>query len=329
MTEPTPIPEVPILEDLDETQLAQLRATGEMPLPPSVLQIETTSICNFRCPSCPLSMADYDRPEKHMSPAEFTRVLEGFPSVRKIELQGIGEVFLNDQVFELVRLARERGVEVQTFSNASKIDRPIARAIVESGLSLINLSMDGADEPTFRKLRKGGTLTRFRRSVKNLVAARRAAASATPTINVMVVVQQENLAQVPQLIALAEELGVDGVILTKINTDARPEIRDQALSAEDRDALHALGPHRGSVEVHWALEPWTREQRMSCYWPRSAAYVTVEGHVTACCNHYDERELPLGNVFEETGEEIWNGEAYRAFRRRVWNGDLPPRCKNC
>ncbi len=33
--------------------------------------------------------------------------------------------------------------------------------------------------------------------------------------------------------------------------------------------------------------------------------------------------------FEQDGAAIWNGEPYRAFRRRLWNGDLPDHCKTC
>ena len=91
-----------------------------MPTPVRALQIETTSICNFRCDSCPLSMGEYSRPEKHMSLADFERVLDAFPTLEKIEMQGIGEVFLNPCALDLVRAAKRRGLQVHTYSNASK-----------------------------------------------------------------------------------------------------------------------------------------------------------------------------------------------------------------
>ena len=147
----------------------EFRRTGHNPTDPVGMQIETSSICNFRCDSCPLAVDGYDRPEKHMSVQDLERVLDAFPSVQKIELQGLGEVFLNPCVLDIVRTATARGVEVHTFSNASKIERDTAFAIVRSGLGLINFSMDGANEPTFRRLRKGGTLKRYKRCVTNLI----------------------------------------------------------------------------------------------------------------------------------------------------------------
>ena len=95
--------------------------TGKNPLPMRALQIETSSICNFRCDSCPLSVPEYDRPQKHMSVEDFRRILDAFPTVEKIELQGLGEVFLNPCVMDIIREASGRALAVHTFSNASKI----------------------------------------------------------------------------------------------------------------------------------------------------------------------------------------------------------------
>jgi radical SAM protein with 4Fe4S-binding SPASM domain len=326
---PSAEPESPYLAWDQGLDWDRIRETGENPLPIRALQIETSSICNFRCDSCPLSLAEYDRPEKHMTPDAFRRVLDGFPTVEKVELQGIGEVFLNPCILEIVRIAAERGIHVHTFSNASRIEPDTARGIVTSGLAAINFSMDGADEPTFRKLRKGGTLKRYKRCVTNLVQARAAAGSRTPHIGIMTVLSKANYRQVPRMLAIAEELGVDSIILTKINAGPKPELERLLLGAEERRWIQALPRHRGRVNVVWAYTPWTKRERIECYWPRHMSYVTVEGDVTPCCNYYDSREIKLGNVFEQSGAEIWNSEAYRAFRKRLLSGDLPERCKTC
>jgi radical SAM protein with 4Fe4S-binding SPASM domain len=305
------------------------RATGVNPNPPAALQIETSSICNFRCNSCPLAVPGYDRPEKHMSVAELDRVLDAFPTVKKIELQGLGEVFLNPCVLDIVRAASARGIEVHTFSNASRIERDSAFAIVRSGLALVNFSLDGADEPTFRRLRKGGTLERYKRCVTNLVEARAALASRTPRIGVMSVLSRANVRQIPRLLAIAEELGTDTIVFTKLNSTPKPELVALELGPEEQAWIRSLPPYDGKLEVVWGTTPWTRQERIDCYWPRHMAYVTVEGDVTPCCNYFDSRELSFGNVLRQGGAEVWNGEAYRAFRRRLMSGDLPDRCRTC
>jgi radical SAM protein with 4Fe4S-binding SPASM domain len=264
-----------------------------------------------------------------MTLAEFRAVLDAFPTVQKIELQGLGEVFLNPCVMDIIREASGRGLSVHTFSNASKIERETALEIVRAGLAFVNFSMDGADEPTFRKLRKGGTLKRYKRCVTNLIEAKAALRSETPTIGIMTVLSKANYRQIPRMLAIAEELGVETIIFTKLNAGPKEELVELLLGDEERDWIRSLPPYRGKVRVIWAYTPWTFEERVRCYWPQQMSYVTVEGDVTPCCNYYDSREIKLGNVFEQSGEEIWNGEPYRAFRRRLMSGDLPERCKIC
>ncbi|MFT5284101.1 MAG: radical SAM protein with 4Fe4S-binding SPASM domain [Planctomycetota bacterium] len=320
----------PASEDQKEPDLfAEARVTGINPLPIRALQIETSSICNFRCNSCVLSLPDYDRPAKHMSPDEFARVLDAFPTVEKIEMQGIGEVFLNPQVFDLIRIATDRGIQVQTFSNASVIDREMAHKIVESGIAVINFSMDGADEETFRKLRKGGTLERYKRCLNNIVQAKRVLGSETPRLGMMCVLAKNNMDQVPKMVAIAEELGVSSVMFTKLNLMAGDKLLPIALDSEDTKALNAMPAYKGRVEVITSVTPWTLEQRSKCYWPQSMAYVTVEGHVTPCCNYLDSREMMMGSIHEKSGDEIWNDEPYREFRKSLLAGNLPTMCQNC
>lgn len=311
-------------------QFESARSTGISPYPVRVLQIETSSICNFRCDSCPLSMESYDRPEQHMDAEAFGKILDAFPRLEKLELQGVGEVFLNPSVLDLIRTATERGTAVHTFSNASKIDRAMARGIIESGLKLINFSMDGADDETFKRLRKGGTLRRYKRCVQNLLQARARAGSKTPHVGAMSVLSKNNMHQVPKMLAIAEELGLDSITFTKISTSQNPDELDSiGLTEEDRNRLNSMPPYNGKLEVNVSITPMNFEERMDCYWPKHMAYVTVQGDVTPCCNYYDGRTLSMGNVFEQSGEEIWNGPAYREFRKKLWNGDLPDNCKTC
>lgn len=304
-------------------------ATGHSPHKVRAIQIETTSICNFRCPSCPLAMGEYDRPEKHLSPEDFERMLDAFPDLEKVELQGIGEIYLNPCILEIIATAKKRGVEVHTFSNASRIDRAAAFGTVEAGLDVINFSLDGADEPTFRRARKGGTLERYKRCVTNLREAREALGSSTPRMGAMVVLSKKNVRQIPRLLAIAEELGMDSIIFTKMNAAANPSLAPDLLGKEERAWIQSLPPYRGKLDVVWAYTPWTKQERMECYWPQMMTYVTVEGDVTPCCNYYDARDLKLGNVFEQDGPAIWNGEAYADFRKRLWSGDLPDKCRTC
>src|SRR5262249_12919010 len=61
-----------------------------------------------------------------------------------------------------------------------------------------------------------------------------------------------------------------------------------------------------------------------------AAYylkILPNGDVFPCCRGPE--ELKMGNTNTATIEEIWNGERYRGFRRRMHAGDYPAVCRTC
>jgi len=55
--------------------------------------------------------------------------------------------------------------------------------------------------------------------------------------------------------------------------------------------------------------------------------IRPSGEVYPCCR--EPRELLMGNVNEQSVEQIWNGERYRAFRRAMFSGDYPKCCSGC
>ncbi|MEE1086822.1 MAG: radical SAM protein [Schaedlerella sp.] len=63
-----------------------------------------------------------------------------------------------------------------------------------------------------------------------------------------------------------------------------------------------------------------------CQWAVERCYIDLNGNVTTCC--YNTR-YHFGNLKEQSFEEIWNGELYRAFRRSMAEGRLPYWCREC
>lgn len=50
----------------------------------------------------------------------------------------------------------------------------------------------------------------------------------------------------------------------------------------------------------------------------------TDGEIKLCC-----RSKPMGNINENTFEEIWNSENYKRIRRQLLNNERPKECKAC
>jgi len=64
-------------------------------------------------------------------------------------------------------------------------------------------------------------------------------------------------------------------------------------------------------------------------------FIFVTGHVIPCCAGNEagrrdfQKETSLGNVFIQSFKEIWKGKKYKALRKMIREGKVPPPCVDC
>src|SRR5438874_9370804 len=92
-----------------------------LPLP-RFLQLEPVGQCNLRCKMCPIQFRRDGPP--HGPPAfmdfdVFTKLLDEFPALEVLQLQGLGEPMMHPRFFDMIEYAVGRGVKVSTNTNAT------------------------------------------------------------------------------------------------------------------------------------------------------------------------------------------------------------------
>jgi radical SAM protein with 4Fe4S-binding SPASM domain len=176
-------------------------------------------------------------------------------------------------------------------------------------------------------------------NLAGLVEAKREAASDTPWIRVVFVAMRDNVADLPALTRLLAGIGVNELHVQNLSHDfadtdpagAYQEIRQftaaQALW-NDRGAFAEAA--RVASEVGIALRlPSVETTGGNCTWPWDAAYVTSAGLVQPCCMVMGDDRVALGDLTRQSFAEIWHGEPYREFRRRLDSADPPDVCRGC
>src|SRR5215213_7341490 len=112
-----------------------------MKLPPYV-QIEPVGQCNLRCEMCPIQFRKDGPPHgalAFMKWETFTSLLDGFPDLKKIHLQGLGEPMMHPRFFDMVRYAAGKGIQVTTNTNGTLLTERRADDCVTSGLDTVHL----------------------------------------------------------------------------------------------------------------------------------------------------------------------------------------------
>lgn len=295
---------------------------------PTYLQVEVTNRCNLRCIMCPIEDLTRARRKKHLSVEEFERILNEFPYVESLHLQGIGEPLTNPYFAELVACARARGIAAGVITNGTLLDLEAGEALICAGLSSMIISLDSADAGNYQAIRKGADFQEVIDNIRGFVALRQHLGSSTPWIGNMMVAMYNNVHELREMVQLANDLGVDALTVKGLNTAVVPQLE---LSAPQQQASEAQGLLAGLVMrpgFQVQLAYLERSLVVRCRWPWTGAYVTAEGDVTPCCNCPDARQVSFGNLFRRPMREIWNNEAYRTFRRELRDG-MPEVCRPC
>jgi MoaA/NifB/PqqE/SkfB family radical SAM enzyme len=156
----------------------------------------------------------------------FTRLLDQFPNVHELQLQGLGEPMMHPRFADMVAYAVRKGITVTTNSNLTLLNPERAERCVTSGLSCIHVSIDGATAETYERIR---VRSRFERVLRNLALVREARSrlgSATPALRMVSVLMRQNLHELPDLVRLAQSQGMRSLFVQHLCHDlVRPACR--------------------------------------------------------------------------------------------------------
>lgn len=317
---------------------------------PRFVQIEPMASCNLACRMCtvPQRPDGGDITKGALSLDQFRRWLDELPDIEELQLQGLGEPMLNRAFFDMVEHATARGIRVTSNTNLTLLTPARAARCVASGLAALSVSVDGATRATYEAIRLNGRFDRFLRNLARLMEARAAAASATPHVRLVMVLMRSNLDEVPGMVALAADHGVDEVLVQRLAhpldeptlparyIPVRSYLDTAQLRAADEARAHgvfetarALAQARG-VALHLprlgaAADPKPR----GCSWPWDGLYLTARGEMLPCCMVGTPDRASFGSVGDGPIGRVWNGEAAQSFRRALADGEPPRVCASC
>jgi radical SAM protein with 4Fe4S-binding SPASM domain len=305
---------------------------------PPGIEIELTNRCNLACVQCLRSRGLRPYALGDITFEHFRRILAQFPNIYSLTLNGFGEPLLHRDFAEIVAHTRaERPwCKIVIYDNGMLLDEERVRAVINCGLTEINVSIDAATPDTYRRVRRGGTFEVVHDNLRRLVRRRREAGARFPRVGVNFVMLNENEGELVPFIDQAAEIGVDFVNCITLATydwgfGNRRSPANYARELEQAAAhLAQLGLRCRSFpsrDIAWAAPD--RAFDCSFFWGDNLR-ITYAGDVTlGCCTPFRET-YTYGNVLETPFTEIWNNERFRDNRRKALE-HVPPTtsCQSC
>ncbi|MBF0290229.1 MAG: SPASM domain-containing protein [SAR324 cluster bacterium] len=311
---------VKTLKTLPERTRTKLNEYSTLPpFKPTRICIELTNRCNLNCPFCLVGQQDLQESVAHDDLNRDTGGMD-MDLCRKIIKEasqfGIQEIMLTFQgeplmfkrqnFIELIKLARQHGLQPIVFTNGLLLDPAFSRAIVKAGLHAMRFSVDGMTQDVYELNRVGGTFEKVYHNMRDMVQIVKEEGSSLQ-LWWQFIALRNNEHQIDEARDMAKKIGIPFIVKT---------------FAESIPELVPKNPeyHRKHISK-------------TCHDIYRAMWVYWNGDVVPCCYDLDGKER-LGNINENTIEEIWNGKKYKNLRKRVNEALIHPEnepelCKGC
>lgn len=309
---------VPYLEKQRPWEKEQPRSRLAQRLPldtPFSVQIDPSSLCNFRCRFCPTGhpelLEQVGRARGQLMTWSLYEKLIGeiaaFPRpIKTLSLHKDGEPLLNPRLADMVALARQRtgAGKIVLLTNASLLTRERSVSLIEAGLDVMRISVEHVSREGYR--RHTQVFEDYERIVGNVRALR----------------EERDRCGAPLFIAAKLiDFGLSPEELAIFSRDFAPlcdEIgRTTAQGWSHSDLFDfTLGTNpEVSLDGQTALRP----ERVVCAFPFYTLAVNANGVVSPCMDDWTHKAM-VGDANVETLQEIWNGPRLREFRRMHLRG---------
>src|ERR1700730_5382298 len=249
--------------------------------------VETTAKCNLYCPMCPRET--HKQPKADMADDVFERLVrQAGKSAEHMMLIGLGEPFMDPQIFERIEFCHRHSISTLLSTNGTFLEERVAARVLDSPLEQLTLSFDGAKKETFEFYRKGAKFEKVRDNFVRFARMKHERRSKLQVV-VQMVKMEGNAAEVDDFVRFWSALpGVDQV----------------RVKAHDTNLLR---PNAGPSAEEW---------KHPCHYLwRGPMYVKQSGAVYPCCQSYMLDGAPVGNLEQQPLAEIWNSETMQQMRR--------------
>ena len=321
--------------------------------------IEPTNRCNLECRACIRN--GWDEPLGVMGRETFSRIIESlkvFSPVPKVFFGGFGEPLSHPDIVGMVAQVKALGAPVELITNGTLLTREMSSRLIEAGLDMLWVSLDGATPKGYADVRLGATLPEVLENLSGFRDARHLAFPHRPHMGIEFVAMKRNIHELPAVLSLGSTLGAQRFLVTNI-LPYTAEMRNEILYSRSLgDFVYGAYLELPKLDMneftrepfYWILRSGKNvafagsrlgEANNRCpFIEKGSTAISWEGSVSPCLpllhsniNFLEERErfskkYAVGNIANSHLKALWNQPEYVALRERVKVFDFSP-CYIC
>lgn len=268
---------------------------------PVEITVELTNRCNLNCIFCPHSKMR--RIQGFMDFSLFKKIIDEVARfVECVDLDLLGESTMHPNIIEMIRYCKKAGLKTTLNSNMARVNQKLAMSLIDSGLDMLVMGIDGVHKDTYEKLRRGTSFDETKQNIQGLLS-----------------LDPKDLYRVVQMVYIANNKDEAGQFIRQWRSSGADFVRIQPYQNVEKENLQLSAlPARSDRKRRPCIHPW---KKMAVCW---------DGTVVICCNDYDKFKV-VGDVRNENVLDIWNGQHMQEIRKDLIIGNFRELslCRDC
>jgi len=287
---------------------------------PIYMEISPSGACNHRCIFCALDYMEYRH--DFLKADELKEKIPEMAAlgVKSIMCAGEGEPLLNKDITSLSKLIHNSGIDLAFTTNAVLLKEKFIEAVLPY-TTWLKASINAGTAHTYARIHntREGDFNLVIQNLKKAVKLREAG-NLNCTLGAQVLLLAENASEIEVLAKICrDEIGLDYLVVkpysqhTMSITRTHEEIdyhkfsRESILKEEWNDNCFNLIWRQHTMDKTAQNKSYYSCQSTPFFW----AYIQANGDVYGCSAHLGNENFSYGNIYNQSFEEIWEGERRR------------------
>lgn len=299
---------------------------------PIEIEISPSGACNHRCVFCAVDYIGY-QPNFLDRNVILRDILQmGYKGLKSVICSGEGEPLLNKDMPDIANGIKACGVDVAMSTNGVLFTKEKANDCLKA-FTWVRFSMASMEEQSYDEIQRGkaGDLEKVKTNLEDIVKIKKDQGLKT-TLGVQCLLLPNNANQLPDMAKQLREIGVDYLTVKpysqhlhsentfQINYNQMMEL-EQEVNGYSTEGFSIYFRANAMKKVHH------EKCYQHCYGLPFMTHIDAKGNAWPCVAHIGTQKFCYGNIYEQTFEEIWEGEKRQEVIRKLNLLDINKVCR--
>ena len=293
---------------------------------PIEIEISPSGSCNHRCVFCAVDYIGYQPSflDKDIILRDIRQMSR--KGLKSVICSGEGEPLLNKDMPDIANEIKACGVDVAMSTNGVLFTKDKINECIQA-FTWIRFSVASMEQSSYDQIQRGkpDDLERVKANLADAVQVKKDKKLKT-TLGVQCLLLPENMAQLPDMAKQIREIGVDYLTVKPYSQHLHSENTFQIdynvmLELEQDIRQYETDDFSVYFRANAMKKMHHKKCYSECYGLPFMTHIDAKGNVWPCVAHIGTEEFCYGNIYEQTFEEMWEGNKRKQIIKKLntWN----------